>query len=837
VDGCVLQLKDLSRSFLRGLLLGVALVAHASASPQEAAGDGAALWRQVESVRSEDANRAWEQILGRADELVLSVLDDFGAQSLAGRRARADLLALHGPVSLLERATDLALDPDTLVRLALLSFLEQPRHRDLSMAPRVEKLGWLAREDPDPKVRIGAIEALGRLDTDLAVSELAALANELPPTAAARAVANLPVSLRSLGVIRSWVVGGFTSDTPGQRTSDPVLAAALPLHGRLIADRPGALLDPEEKATWVRGLRHPNAAVRAAAALAFQNFVGRLRAVGEVSRALEVLQDLEEQGLDTRLTQYHRVRLAFYPAGDASLALQAARAMRAANRRSPDTRPEERLWLSRSLYLEAMAGLASAPDSAARAAVGSLFREAEQVLDALIAERLDRADEGSIAIDANALEFRALVEIAHIVLELENGAKLEDRALVERARRAHTWLLSAQLDFTRIAGDTLLGWDAVLDSELSPFRLIFTNLELPGIDIPTSLARQAQLGILLASVASQEMPGFEPLGGLPEEISNPLADLQRRELLVQIQDARLDWIVEEIRRVTRRMVDAQSRRPWVVHMEATARLEELDMRRRRIARAFMEVDRSGGAELLELRTPASLALWLARDLRNEGRAAEARAVAVRMRDDLERTGISVWWYYFGLERLAQAEMAIGSSYTDEGVPKLAEVELLRAVERLEGIERRMREAGAGIAQLGPLRNARCSALVSLAVNANVKLEQPERALEFFEQAFALRKDDFMRVLLACYRARSGRADEARALLRDIRPYPSMFYNMACTYALMGDSGQALDLLERDFEENHPSESSVERQREWASKDPDLASLRGDPRFQALVRPR
>ena len=62
----------------------------------------------------------------------------------------------------------------------------------------------------------------------------------------------------------------------------------------------------------------------------------------------------------------------------------------------------------------------------------------------------------------------------------------------------------------------------------------------------------------------------------------------------------------------------------------------------------------------------------------------------------------------------------------------------------------------------------------------------------------------------------------------------MYYNMACTYALLGDRARALDLLEKDFEENHPSEQSRARQKEWAAEDPDLASLREDPGFQSLV---
>ena len=77
--------------------------------------------------------------------------------------------------------------------------------------------------------------------------------------------------------------------------------------------------------------------------------------------------------------------------------------------------------------------------------------------------------------------------------------------------------------------------------------------------------------------------------------------------------------------------------------------------------------------------------------------------------------------------------------------------------------------------------------------------------------------------------------EARALLADISPSPNTHYNMACTFALLGDLELALDFLTRDLEENHPSEGSRQRQRDWARSDPDLSALRGDARFQRLVR--
>ena len=59
--------------------------------------------------------------------------------------------------------------------------------------------------------------------------------------------------------------------------------------------------------------------------------------------------------------------------------------------------------------------------------------------------------------------------------------------------------------------------------------------------------------------------------------------------------------------------------------------------------------------------------------------------------------------------------------------------------------------------------------------------------------------------------------------------------MACTYALLGESTLALDMLEQELKENHSSEAARNRQRAWAAEDPDLASLREDPRFQSLTR--
>ncbi|MEL6712591.1 MAG: hypothetical protein AAFP86_02385, partial [Planctomycetota bacterium] len=142
--------------------------------------------------------------------------------------------------------------------------------------------------------------------------------------------------------------------------------------------------------------------------------------------------------------------------------------------------------------------------------------------------------------------------------------------------------------------------------------------------------------------------------------------------------------------------------------------------------------------------------------------------------------------------------------------------------------------GASTAQLETVRQLLATALVSLAVNANVRLGDPAKAEQYYERAYALRRDEFMRALLACYRARAGRGDEARALLRTIRPGPGTWYNLACTHALLGETDRALELLAEELRKNHATEESRARQAEWAAGDPDLASLRGDARFERLV---
>jgi tetratricopeptide (TPR) repeat protein len=131
------------------------------------------------------------------------------------------------------------------------------------------------------------------------------------------------------------------------------------------------------------------------------------------------------------------------------------------------------------------------------------------------------------------------------------------------------------------------------------------------------------------------------------------------------------------------------------------------------------------------------------------------------------------------------------------------------------------------------RRLRSGALITRAVNENVVRGRPDVAARYAKKGVELVPTEFNRVLLACYFAREGNAVEARALLRDASETEETLYNLACTYALLHEPETALHYLERDFERQKDA-GTVERQRAWARRDPDLSSLAREPRFLALA---
>lgn len=185
--------------------------------------------------------------------------------------------------------------------------------------------------------------------------------------------------------------------------------------------------------------------------------------------------------------------------------------------------------------------------------------------------------------------------------------------------------------------------------------------------------------------------------------------------------------------------------------------------------------------------------------------------------------------------VARVEARIGSLLMDRREGEEAEQALRRALGLLEDLVALL-AARSGDATPDPQIQAQMGTVyVSLAVNENVVKARPEEARSYLEKAYTLDPSPFNRVLYACYEARAGHGETALRVLDQVDPEPTLFYNMACTAALLGKKERALDLLEKHLRVALRGAGERRRGAEWARKDPDLESLRGEKRFEALLR--
>ena len=125
--------------------------------------------------------------------------------------------------------------------------------------------------------------------------------------------------------------------------------------------------------------------------------------------------------------------------------------------------------------------------------------------------------------------------------------------------------------------------------------------------------------------------------------------------------------------------------------------------------------------------------------------------------------------------------------------------------------------------------AQCYAALGRAADAEAAYR---RALHVVRQHLELNPDD-SRAATMCAVALCRLGERAEGLewaerARRIDPDDSgILYNVACLFALEGQREEALSCLEQAFHGGFGG-------RDWIAHDPDLESLRGDPRFQALL---
>lgn len=845
--------------------LFAAVLGHASV---EGVADGQELERWLSALDSA-SEPEWSEALARLSALgepaALRALADFEKTDFPARRARARLLAEIPCAPHCARLLALVRDTDPEVRRLLAEALGSTALAGAAVAERVQELERLMLEDPNARVRAQALEALVESTLSEAVAVLDRAIERLPPGEAEAAASGLT----RLPGARERLVARVTSAFAGPTLlSDGVLAALLSGYGRALAEVPGGGEEARERQPFLRALTHLSPVVQASARFSLANFLARAAELSEPERAERVLARLGEEGWPPVGCLARRLDLAWQRRGDPVAGLELARALvRAALALPPG---ESEVWEARGRVYEGAALYALGESAQA----GACFSALAGRLEASRARREDlfpgpQAEEWSEGGGVAHMDRQFLGALAHLwlaLLALEQGTLAQgaqDPRVLGELRAAHRLFLEARLVAARTGAPDPALLDSLLGHELSPHALVLFNQQLA----PERRGRGLDLALALAEafgrVAPLELPGLGagevPVRALGDVSSDDVSsddvfsDPERLALLqamraaqVRMLQRRLLLLHDEV--LAPRDPDARANEAnllaqnyqYLVRSEGEERQALKEARQLGREPASAEL-RAAYAQLLDYLMPSLHAHTLAGELRAEGRSGEALALCERALAVLRRAPLgSQYWSELASARF---ELLRGSTLMDEANPRAAELSYQEAERRLAAIQASLEQrradggpdaAGLNEAWLRDVRDLRGDALLSLAVNANVRLGEPARALEYFERAYELNQSAFMRVLRACYRARSGKHEEARAVLHSVVPAPSLYYNIACTHALLGEKDLALDFLERDLAENHPTPGARRQKLEWARKDPDLAGLRGEPRYERLV---
>jgi hypothetical protein len=835
---------------LGALLVGaVAPLAHAlgaasGPSQETAAPDAAELVAALDAPSQAQRDAALVALLSGSRELRAAAAAAPLPRTAAGRRALARLASKSGDAQLVPRALELLADDDVVVRREAAAGLGRVEIAGALLAERVDALMVAALADADASVRLAATSALGGIDDVRAAAALARLVEaggELAPRAAA--------ALASTGSggphVARLLLRVF--DSRAASGDDDVHEALLGGFGRALAR--GAC-EPAVGARLLASLAlSVDEGVARAAALALDDALVEWDRLDRSSEAALFLARLSAAGWPPDALDQAVAQRALAEDGQPLLALAAGE--RIERRHRGTVGPAAARLVSTGLVLQAAALLVLERGAEAR----ERLERAERVLAGALAQRPELATR-PLRLEAGAAEVAVdlwvrlcSVRVFAVFERVSSGASPFDDAVLALAQGAHLAAFEAQL--VGMLGDSDVytsNFEAVLGRSLAPRALLAPNAR--GDAALAWLERHARTYAALAAVAPTELPGFLGVIASADDRArldalraqrSPLVDvLADPERLAALQSMR----IADLERVARRANDPQeieNRRLWQRVQEDL--LEKIS------------TDEERGFEpLLEYRTIATTALSHATDLRAVGASERALEHALCARDESQNSPLApsgsrgAW---FG----ARLALAIGTAATDVGDGALAALELAAALERLVALENDLdaeleafdagRSGPLVLVSTDPLerrrivqeredtRDLRAQVLVSLAVNSNVRLRDIEAARAHFEQAFALRQDDFMRVLSACYAARAGRTEEARFTLASVTPAPDLDYNLACTHALLGDLDLALVHLERALEALD-TRGARQRQVGWAREDPDFEVLRADPRFEALL---
>lgn len=673
-------------------------------------------------------------------------------------------------------------------------------------------LGALAMEDDELSVRRASLEALGQRGDEACLSSLTELILALPREEQAFAARSLGVT--PSGRARAWRLLN--------RSLEEGAAARVPLDELMrvgstsLVERGARSWTKRELSPFARLLLSPEPSTSQAALLAVDALLEVLLQTGG-SSALSFLDALAEAGYRADLVADHRCEVGLL-LGDVDSVLRAAVPLSEGAFLRVDAASQAR----GQGYL-ATAHFVRGDYEGARAA----FEAQRDIAGALSAR--PRSGRAELSLRGIAAQLAAKAEVGAALSWLASGGRAEDPEVLGAVQRAHLMALRAHLYSARAEQLSFPSADFLFGDHPAPWRVLKAGSASAGLDPDEAMRWQLELLAAFASVAPEEVPGITPLS--VEGTLETAEDAERLGLVREILKERSERLSERLARAEQRL------RRMIMRGESDDDLQsEIERLVREVQSARFQERLEVGELLYVARRPSNVALDLAGTMREEGRLEEARRLLEGFLEDME-SGALLQTYVWAIQSAARAESNLGSCLCDEDEPAEAERYFLRAVGRLEDLENHFASRGISPSAYRDVTSMRAGVLISLAVNANVRLRDTERALAYFERAYELRQDSFATVLLACYRARSGKEAEARVALARVVPEPGLYYNLACTHALLGDTERALSFLELELSVNHTTRGARERQRAWARDDPDLASLRTEPGFKELTAER
>ena len=690
---------------------------------------------------------------------------------------------------------------------ALSSALDHPQPADEIAAA----LARLALGEDELELRRASLRALGRRGDEACLDSLTQLVSAL--SGAERGVAARALAETPKGRARAWelLASGLREGTGVELPLDDLMRVG----SSSLAERGPGAWTSAALSPFARLLQSPDSSTSQATLFAVDSLLDVLLQSGG-DGALSFLEALSEAGYRADLVAEHRAEVSLL-LGKAEVALAAARPLSEGAFLKEDVASQARGqgYLATAHFLQG-------EYERARAA----FLTQRDLADAL--SRRSWSGRTELALRGVAAQLAAKAETSAALCWLADGGRATDLEVLGAAQRAHALALRAHLLSAQSDQLTFSSLDFLFGEHPAPWRVLESASAAARLDPRDALRWRLELLAAFATVAPLELPGVTPLG---VEAQQTVRDEARLGLIREVLSVRTERLRQRLARSEQRLRQALMRGGADEELE-----EEIERLVREVGNARFQEGLDGEDLIYAARRPSSVALDLAATLREEGRGAEAQRLLESFLKEME-AGSLLQTYVWAIQSAARAESSIGSCLCDEGEPVEAERYFLRAVGRLEDLEAHFESRGLSPAAYRDITSMRAGVLISLAVNANVRLKDTERALEFFERAYELRQDAFATVLLACYRARSGKEREARAALARVVPEPGLYYNLACTHALLGDTQRALSFLELELSVNHTTRGARERQRAWARDDPDLSSLRSEARFEELTSPR